>query len=121
MFGDGSQTQILLLRERRRSTGFLALLDSPWTGPMNIGNPEELSMLDAGALVIELSGSDRRSVSSRSRSTIRRRRRPDITLAVDRLGWHPTVPISDGLARTIAWFRHTSGRSERRSLTEGVR
>jgi len=107
VFGDGSQTRSFCFVSDEVD-GILALLDSDWTGPMNIGNPEELSMLQLARLVIERSGSG---------STIRfaplpvddpSRRRPDIGLACRVLGWSPRVDVSEGLDRTIAWFRRSS-------------
>jgi len=104
MFGDGTQTRSFCFVSDEVD-GILALLDSPWIGPMNIGNPEEVSMIDVARLVLGLSGSD---------STIRFealptddpiRRRPDVTLANKVLGWRPTISISEGLERTIDWFR----------------
>ena len=110
VFGDGSQTRSFCFVSDEVD-GILALLDSDWTGPMNIGNPEELSMLELARLVIERSG---------SKSPIRfdplpiddpSRRKPDISLASQVLGWNPIVPISEGLKRTIAWFRQSTVRS----------
>src|SRR5690606_16804580 len=74
-------------------------------GPVNAGNPGEFTIKQLAELVIELSG---------SLSTIKygpaplddpQRRRPDITLAKDKLGWEPTIPLREGLAKTIDWFK----------------
>ncbi len=74
-------------------------------GPVNIGNPTEISMFDLARLVVELAGS-----SSEIRFIERpvddpAVRCPDITLARDKLGWDPQVRAEEGLRRTIAWFR----------------
>jgi UDP-glucuronate decarboxylase len=104
IYGEGSQT---------RSFCFVSdLIDGIWrmmnaeglTGPVNIGNPTEFTIAELADLVISLTG---------SRSEIVRRplpqddpvqRRPDISLAKEKLGWQPTVPLKEGLQRTIAYF-----------------
>ena len=81
--------------------------DDAFTGPVNLGNPSEISILDLARLVIELTG---------SRSELRfealpqddpMQRCPDISLARERLGWEPTVSLREGLERTIAYFKET--------------
>jgi len=104
VYGDGSQTRsFCYVADEIR--GFLALLDSSYVGPVNIGNPDEFTVAELAHLVLEL---------TRSRSAIEYRplpvddptqRRPDITLARTLLGWEPQIPLRDGLARTIEWFR----------------
>jgi len=104
VYGDGSQTRSFCYVEDE-IRGFLALLDSGYVGPVNIGNPDEFTVAELAHLVLELTG---------SRSAIEYRplpvddptqRRPDITLARTLLGWEPQIPLRDGLARTIEWFR----------------
>ena len=104
VYGDGSQTRSFCYVEDE-IRGFLALLDSGYVGPVNIGNPDEFTVAELADLVLELTG---------SRSAIEYRplpvddptqRRPDITLARTLLGWEPQIPLRDGLARTIEWFR----------------
>lgn len=108
--GDGRQTRSLCYVDDT-VRGVLAVAAHGLRGPVNIGNPTEISMLDLARLVIELSG---------SASTIRYIERPvddpavrcpDITLARDKLQWEPQVPPEEGLRRTIAWFRTTAGGS----------
>jgi UDP-glucuronate decarboxylase len=75
---------------------------------VNLGNPDEFTIRELAELAIELT-------DSRSEITYKplpeddpKQRRPDITLAEERLGWSPTVPLRDGLATTIDWFRSIS-------------
>ncbi|MCW7941267.1 epimerase [Streptomyces hygroscopicus] len=107
--GDGHQTRSLCYVDDT-VRGILASAAHGMRGPVNIGGPAELTMLDLARLVIELTG---------SRSEIRFIERPtddpavrcpDITLARDKLGWEPEVAAEEGLRRTIDWFRATAGR-----------
>jgi dTDP-glucose 4,6-dehydratase len=101
--GDGSQTRsICYVDDTVR--GILALAFSSAAGPVNIGNPDELSMLRLAEWIVELTGSD---------STIDfidlpvddpKVRRPDTTRAEELLGWRPEVPSEEGLRQTVAWF-----------------
>ena len=93
-----------------RCAGILGLLDSDHVGPMNIGNPDEFTMLELAELVLEVTGSRRRAgVRAAARPTIPKQRRPDITLAAAVLGWHPEVDLREGLARTHDWYRRHGG------------
>ena len=86
--------------------GFLALLDSDYTGPVNIGNPGEFTMLELAELVLEVTGSTSEIVFEPLPVDDPTQRRPDITLARDACsGWEPKVELREGLARTIDWFR----------------
>jgi dTDP-glucose 4,6-dehydratase len=72
---------------------------------MNIGNPNELSMLDLAVWIRDLAGSDSDVVFIDRPTDDPSVRQPDITLARSVLGWSPEVPVEEGLLRTIAWFR----------------
>jgi len=74
-------------------------------GPVNIGNPGEMSVLDLARLVIEVTGSDSAITFVPRPQDDPHVRQPDITLARDVLGWEPNVAVADGLATTVAWFR----------------
>jgi UDP-glucuronate decarboxylase len=76
-----------------------------FTGPVNIGNPAEFTIRQLAGLALELTGSTSPLVEKPLPADDPERRRPDITLARERLGWEPTVPLREGLARTVAWFR----------------
>jgi dTDP-glucose 4,6-dehydratase len=102
VFGDGSQTRSLcyvadLVR------GLALMLDSEESGPINLGNPDELTVREIAELVNKLVGSSSEIELHPLPQDDPTRRRPDITLARERLGWHPRVPVIDGIARTIEW------------------
>ena len=103
IYGDGSQTRSFCY-VADEVKGFLALLDSEEPGPVNIGNPVEFTMLELADLVIELTGSTAGIEHRALPSDDPRQRRPDITLAKDRLGWEPTVDLRVGLGLTIPYF-----------------
>ncbi|MEM1333872.1 MAG: UDP-glucuronic acid decarboxylase family protein [Actinomycetota bacterium] len=104
IYGDGSQTRsFCYVADEIR--GFLALLDGPLVGPVNIGNPGEFTMLELADLVIELTGSTAGIVHEPLPSDDPRQRRPDISIASSELGWEPQIALREGLARTIEHFR----------------
>jgi dTDP-glucose 4,6-dehydratase len=78
--------------------------------PTNIGNPDEFTMRELAALVLELTGSASKLVFRTLPTDDPKVRRPDITRARERLGWSPQVPLREGLARTIQWFKDAKGR-----------
>jgi dTDP-glucose 4,6-dehydratase len=101
--GDGSQTRSICYVDDTVS-GILALAGAEHPGPVNIGNPEEMSVLELAERIRDLTGS-----SSRIRFIDRpvddpAVRRPDSSLAERELGWRPAVSWQDGLTRTIKWF-----------------
>jgi UDP-glucuronate decarboxylase len=106
IFGDGRQTRSFcyvddlieaMIRMMRSRQGF--------TGPVNIGNPGEFTMLELAEMVLKLSGSKSRMEFKPLPADDPRQRRPDISLAAQELGWKPTVALEDGLKETIAYFR----------------
>jgi dTDP-glucose 4,6-dehydratase len=104
VYGDGSQTRsFCFVSDEVR--GILALLDSDHVGPMNIGNPDEFTVLQLAELVIELTGSSSDIVHEPLPVDDPTQRRPDITLARKVLGWEPEVHLEEGLRRTAEWFR----------------
>jgi nucleoside-diphosphate-sugar epimerase len=104
LFGSGEQTRSFCYVDDEVE-GILALLESDHVGPMNIGNPDELTILELARAVLEVTGSDSPIVFSGLPVDDPRRRRPDIGLAVSVLGWKPLVKLADGLARTAAWYQ----------------
>ena len=104
VYGDGSQTRSLCYVEDE-VRGLVALLDSDLTGPVNIGSPDEYTVLQLARTVIELLGSSSVVEHRPLPTDDPTRRRPDITLAKAKLRWEPTIPLRDGLARTVAFFR----------------
>jgi UDP-glucuronate decarboxylase len=86
---------------------FYSLMNTPddFTGPVNIGNPAEYTMLELAERVMALTMSSSRLEFLPKPSDDPIRRRPDITLAREKLGWEPKVCLEDGLVRTIDYFR----------------
>jgi UDP-glucuronate decarboxylase len=76
-----------------------------FVGPVNLGNPEEFTVRELADTVLRLTGSESRVESRPLPEDDPRQRQPDITLASERLGWSPTVPLEAGLAKTIDYFR----------------
>jgi dTDP-glucose 4,6-dehydratase len=103
VYGDGSQTRSLCYVDDEIA-GLVALLDSSLTGPVNIGNPDERSVLELAELVIELSGSASSITFEPLPTDDPTRRCPDITLASTELGWSPTVELADGIRRTMEYL-----------------
>jgi len=101
VYGDGSQTRSLCYVDDE-VRGLIALFDSDLTGPVNIGNPEELSVLDLAHAVLGLLGSASPIVHLPLPVDDPTRRCPDITLARKALGWEPTTGLDEGLAHTAA-------------------
>jgi dTDP-glucose 4,6-dehydratase len=104
IYGDGSQTRSFCYVDDE-VVGLLALLDSDWADPMNIGNPEEHSVLELAQLVLDVTGSSSPIVHETLPTDDPVRRRPDITLAERELGWRPSISLREGLDRTLAWYR----------------
>ena len=102
--GDGSQTRSVCYVDDLVE-GILRLLRSGLEGPVNIGNPHELSMLELAERIKELAKSDSEIVFIPRPEDDPSVRQPDITLAKRELGWEPQVPLDEGLSRTIEWFR----------------
>jgi UDP-glucuronate decarboxylase len=106
IFGSGAQTRSFCYRDDLIE-GMMRMMAAPddFTGPVNIGNPGEFTIRELAELTVELTGSRSEIVHRPLPVDDPERRRPEITLARDRLGWQPTVPLREGLARTIEWFR----------------
>ena len=94
----------------------LRLLFSDLAGPVNIGNPHEMTILELANLVRELTGSDSELQFIERAQDDPSQRRPDITLARSELHWAPKVDVRDGLTETIAWFRDGRDRTAGRFL-----
>jgi dTDP-glucose 4,6-dehydratase len=105
--GDGRQTRTLQYVDDCVE-GCVRLLHSAHGGPMNLGGVRECSVMDLAVLIRELAGSDSAIVTVARMSGDPSRRRPDISLARELLGWSPEVELADGLRKTIDWFRGVS-------------
>lgn len=106
--GDGSQTRSFCYVDDQ-VRGLIALLDSGQCGPINIGNPEEFSILELAKLVIELTGSTSPIEYVPLPIDDPTQRRPDITAARAMLAWEPRVDLRRGLEQVIAYFRPLVG------------
>ncbi|HWF40589.1 MAG TPA: UDP-glucuronic acid decarboxylase family protein [Acidothermaceae bacterium] len=102
--GDGSQTRSICYVDDLVE-GIVRLLQSDLPGPVNIGNPHELSILQLAELIRDLAGSSSSIEFIALPQDDPLVRRPDITVATRDLGWTPQVDVADGLRRTIDWFR----------------
>ncbi|MBP2316560.1 UDP-glucuronic acid decarboxylase family protein [Azospirillum soli] len=106
VYGDGQQTRSFCYVDDLIE-GFLRFMDTPAdiTGPINLGNPGEFTMLELAEKVIRLTGSTSRIEHRPLPQDDPKQRRPDISKAKSLLTWEPTVPLDAGLERTIAYFR----------------
>lgn len=108
VYGDGSQTRsFCFVTDLIR--GILRLMEVPVYEPVNLGNPDEISILEFARLVREVTGSDSEIVYRELPEDDPKRRRPDLSRARDRLDWQPEVPLREGLERTLPYFREALG------------
>jgi len=103
IYGDGLQTRSFTYIDDEVE-GILRLLESDWIGPMNIGNPEEHTILELAHAVIDTIQSGSAIVFEPLPADDPKVRRPDISLAREVLGWEPKVRLREGLARTAVWY-----------------
>ncbi|EWY38059.1 NAD-dependent dehydratase [Skermanella stibiiresistens SB22] len=105
LYGDGSQTRSFCYVEDLIE-GFVRLMAAPddVIGPVNLGNPGEFTIRQLAELVIEMTGSKSEMVFKPLPQDDPTQRRPDISRAKAQLGWEPTIPLKQGLERTIAYF-----------------
>ncbi len=106
IFGSGDQTRSFCYRDDLID-GMMRMMaaSDDFVGPVNIGNPGEFTIRELAELTVQLCGSSSEIVHRPLPVDDPERRRPDITLARARLGWEPTIPLREGLERTIGWFR----------------
>ena len=102
--GDGSQTRSVCYVDDLIE-GIVRLLHSDLAGPVNIGNPHEMTVLELAELVRDVVGADVPIEFAPRPVDDPAVRQPDIALARSALGWAPLIPVADGLARTVKWFR----------------
>ena len=106
IYGDGSQTRSFCYVDDLVE-GFVRLMNSNEIGPINCGNPGEFTVRELAEKVLQQTGSRSKIVARPLPQDDPTRRKPDITLARERLGWEPKIARDEGLARTIAYFRGT--------------
>lgn len=119
VYGDGSQTRSFCYVSDLVD-GFIRLMNSSHTGPVNLGNPEEYTILELAQTIQKLINPNVDIQFEPLPQDDPRRRRPDITKAQTLLNWQPTVPVAEGLQRTIEDFRARLGASETSSNVEPV-
>jgi UDP-glucuronate decarboxylase len=106
IYGDGSQTRsFCYVDDLIDAMVKMMATEKDFTGPVNIGNPGEFTMLELAQLVLKLSNSKSKIVYQPLPSDDPKQRQPDITLAKAKLAWEPKVKLEDGLKETIAYFK----------------
>jgi len=106
VYGDGSQTRSFCYVDDLID-GLMKLMNSPddFTGPVNLGNPHEFSILELAQKVIKQTGAKSKIVFQPLPPDDPTQRQPDITLAKERLNWQPSIPLNEGLKKTIKYFK----------------
>jgi UDP-glucuronate decarboxylase len=106
IYGDGKQTRSFCYVDDLIA-GFLKLMDSPddVTGPVNLGNPGEFTMVELAETVIKMTDSKSQLIFNPLPSDDPKQRRPDITMAKVKLDWEPKIPLEEGLKHTIKYFK----------------
>jgi len=104
VFGDGSQTRSFCYITDTVD-GLVRLMESDFPGPVNIGNPDEMTIEEFAEFVIEQFDTDSSIVHTELPEDDPKVRKPDISLAREKLGWEPVVGIEEGIGRTIEYFR----------------
>lgn len=106
IYGDGSQTRSFCFVDDLVD-GLIKLMDTPEevTGPVNIGNPNEFSIIDLAQKVIDYTGSNSKIIFKDLPHDDPKQRQPDITYAREMLSWEPTIVLDDGLQRTVEYFQ----------------
>lgn len=110
IYGDGSQSRSFCYVDDLIEV-FIRLMNSPddLTGPMNTGNPGEFTILELAEKIIKMTNSKSEIISQPLPADDPRQRRPDITLAQEKLGWEPKISLDEGLVPTIAYFAELLG------------
>jgi UDP-glucuronate decarboxylase len=113
IYGDGSQTRSFCY-VTDLIDGFVRIMNKQETlvGPINLGNPNEFSMLELANLIVKLTESKSKLVFEELPADDPRQRKPDITVASKELDWEPKVQLSEGISQSIAYFRAKISRSK---------
>lgn len=104
--GDGNQTRSFCYVSDQID-GMVKMIHSGEEGPINIGNPGEFTVNELADLIIKLTGSKSKKIYVEAASSDPKQRKPDITLAKEKLGFLPMVQLEEGLKKTIEWFKTT--------------
>jgi UDP-glucuronate decarboxylase len=105
IYGDGSQTRSFCYVDDLVDGIVRLMADASPAGPVNLGNPGEFTVLELAKKVLAMTGSASPIVTKPLPADDPTRRRPDISLAKEKLGWSPTIPLDLGLAKTVEYFR----------------
>jgi len=103
IYGNGSQSRSFCYCDDLLE-GMVRLMNSNCIGPMNIGNPNEFTILELAGKIIEITGSKSKLVYKELPADDPKQRRPDISLAKKELGWEPKIQLAEGLSRAIEYF-----------------
>jgi len=104
IYGEGKQTRSFCYIDDQIDAQ-IRMIESDEEGPINIGNPNEFTMLELAEKVIQITGSKSKLVHKTLPADDPTQRKPDITLATTKLGWEPKVMLDEGLKKTVSWFR----------------
>ena len=106
IYGDGKQTRSFQYIDDLIE-GMIRMMETEddFTGPVNLGNPHEFSILELAEKIIAMTGSSSKIVFKSLPNDDPKQRQPDITLARKKLGWEPAVELEDGLSRMIEYFK----------------
>ena len=104
LYGDGHQTRCFCYIADL-AEGIVALMQADFHEPVNLGNDEEISLLELAKLVLQITQSKSRVVFKALPVDDPKKRRPDLTRARKILSWNPRIPLQEGLTRTISWFK----------------
>ena len=105
IYGEGTQTRSFCYVDDLIEGMYRMMNCEDFTGPVNLGNPGEFTMLELAKKIVELTGSSSKIVHGPLPSDDPMQRRPVIDLAKDKLGWEPTIALDEGLKKTIAYFK----------------
>jgi len=121
IYGDGSQTRSFCYVDDLID-GLMRLMasDESVTGPINIGNPNEFTILELANIIIEMVGAGSKIVRRPLPENDPRQRQPNISLAKKQLGWEPRTQLKEGLARTIAYFEKLLAEKNMREILTGA-
>ncbi len=112
VYGDGSQTRSFCYVDDLVSGMIKMMNKDEFIGPVNLGNPEEYTVLELAQKIIKMVQSQSKVVFKPLPENDPTRRRPDITLAKEKLDWQPTIPVDQGLEKTIEYFRKVVSRDK---------
>jgi UDP-glucuronate decarboxylase len=119
MYGTGAQTRSFCYVDDLVK-GLILLMESPaaFTGPVNLGNPGEFTMLELASIIKDVSASSSDMVFLELPEDDPKRRRPDISLARQSLSWEPKIPLQEGIKRTVDYFKELISSSKAQSSSQ---